>query len=341
MPEVTEELRRLIAQQGPISVAQYIKISNAHYYATRDPLGTDGDFVTAPEISQMFGELLGLCCLVQWRKLDAPDPIYVVEAGPGRGTLMADFLRATSQDPSFAQALRLHLIETSPVLRSAQKDKLRGNPTWCDKLEDVPEGPIFFVANEFFDALPIRQLQRTAEGWCERLVDVQGDEFVFVPSDKTETGDFPDAVFGEIFEDCPAGMAIAKKLGERIDSHGGGALIVDYGHTKSAAGDTFQAVKNHQFHSVLANPGDVDLTAHVNFEYLVQAISEGGAVVEALVTQRVFLLEMGIQARADMLLADATPSQAKEIKSGLNRLIGEDEMGTLYKVLVATNKNTC
>jgi NADH dehydrogenase [ubiquinone] 1 alpha subcomplex assembly factor 7 len=341
MPGVADDLRRLIVQQGPISVAQYIEICNAHYYATRDPLGVAGDFTTAPEISQMFGELLGLWCLVQWRQMGAPDPIYVVEAGPGRGTLMADFLRAAGQDPAFIQALRLHLIETSPVLRSIQKETLHVEPVWCDRLDDVPEGPMLFVANEFFDALPIRQLERTTEGWCERLVGLDGDDFCFVVSDKTERGDYPDAEVGAVLEDCPIGIEIAQALGKRITSHGGGAVMIDYGYAKTEPADTLQAVKNHQYHSVLADPGDVDLTAHVNFERLSQALTEAGANVDIFLTQRNFLLTLGIDKRAEILSAEATPEQAEEINSALNRLIGADEMGTLFKVLVINNETTC
>jgi SAM-dependent MidA family methyltransferase len=233
------------------------------------------------------------------------------------------------------------LIETSPTLRQAQKDKLHIEPVWCDTLDDVPEGPMLFVANEFFDALPIQQFERTLEGWCERLIDVEGDKFCFVVSDKTEANEFPDAAVGEVIETCPAGMAVAQSLGERIAAHGGGALIIDYGYAKTEPGDTLQAVKNHRYHSVLADPGEVDLTAHVNFEQLYQAINEAGANVEIFVTQRNFSLNLGIEQRAEILSAEATPEQVEEIKSALNLLIGEDEMGNLFKVLVVNNETTC
>ena len=338
MSGVADELRRLIGQQGPVSVAQYIEISNTHYYATRDPLGASGDFVTSPEISQMFGELLGLRSLVQWRKIGSPDPVYLVEAGPGRGTLMADFMRAASQDPNFVKAAQVYLVETSPVFREAQKKNVLFGPTWCDRLDDVPEGPILFVANEFFDALPISQFQKTSKGWCERMVALNGDGFNFALSGDVVSGKFPDSEIGAIFETCPIGIEIAENLGDRINCFGGGALIVDYGYTDTASGDTFQAVKDHQYQSVLANPGNVDLTAHVNFERLVQAISKGNVKTEALQTQRDFLRDMGILDRAEILADGATSAQVKGIGSALKRLIGEKEMGNLFKVLVATNE---
>jgi NADH dehydrogenase [ubiquinone] 1 alpha subcomplex assembly factor 7 len=338
MSGVADELHRLISQHGPISVAQYIEVSNTHYYATRDPLGASGDFVTSPEISQMFGELLGLRSLVQWRKMGSPDPVYVVEAGPGRGTLMADFMRAASQDPNFVKAAQVYLIEASPVLRQVQKKNVLFNPTWCDRLDEVPEGPILFVANEFFDALPICQFEKTSNGWCERMVALNGDEFNFALSEDVVSGTFPDSEIGAIFETCPIGVEIAVNLGDRINRYGGGALIVDYGYTDTASGDTFQAVKDHQYQSVLANPGNVDLTAHVNFENLVQAISQGNVKTEALQTQRDFLRDMGILDRAEMLADGATSAQVEDIGSALKRLIGEKEMGNLFKVLVATNE---
>ena len=200
---------------------------------------------------------------------------------------------------------------------------------------------MLFVANEFFDALPIRQLERTSEGWCERLVGLDGDDFCFVVSDVTESGDLPDAEVGAILEDCPIGIEIAHALGKRIASQGGGAVMIDYGYAKSEPADTLQAVKNHQYHPVLDNPGEVDLTAHVDFERLSQALTEAGANVDIFLTQRNFLLTLGIDKRAEILSNDATPEQAEEINSALNRLIGEDEMGTLFKVLVINNETTC
>jgi SAM-dependent MidA family methyltransferase len=338
MSGIADELQRLILQNGPISVAQYIEISNTHYYATRDPFGASGDFVTSPEISQMFGEVLGLRSLVQWRKMGSPDPVYVVEAGAGRGTLMADFMRAVSQDQDFIKAAQVYLVETSLVLREAQKKNVLYNPEWCDRLNEVPEGPILFVANEFFDALPIRQFQRTLDGWRERMVAFNGDGFNFALSEEIVSGMFLDLEIGSIFETCPIGIEIAENLGERINCYGGCFLVVDYGYTDAASGDTFQAVKDHQYQSVLENPGDVDLTAHVNFESLGQAIRKGNVKMEALQTQREFLRDMGILERAKMLSDGATAAQIEDIRSGLKRLIGEKEMGNLFKVLIATNE---
>lgn len=335
---VASELRHLIIKKGSISLAQYIDISNTHYYATRDPLGELGDFITSPEISQMFGELLGLRSLVQWRKMGSPDPVYVVEAGPGRGTLMADFMRAVSQDLNFIKAARVYLIETSPVLKDVQKKNVLFGPTWCDRLGDIPDGPILFVANEFFDALPIQQFQKTAEGWRERRVGLDDQKFCFVVSDDISSKDFPMAEVGAIFETCTVGVEIAKKVSDRINQFGGGALIVDYGYMDTATGDTLQAVKDHQYQSIFATPGDVDLTTHVNFKILANTIGKDDVKVEKIQTQHDFCRDMGILERAEMLTKGATPSQVQEIASSLKRLIGEKEMGTLFKVLVATNE---
>ncbi len=338
MGGIADELHLLISEKGPISVAKYMEISNRHYYATRDPFGASGDFVTAPEISQMFGEILGLRSLVQWRKMGSPDPVYVVEAGPGRGALMSDFMRATSQDPNFIKASQVYFIETSLVLREAQNKNVLYEPKWCDRLDEVPKGPILFVANEFFDALPIRQFQKTLDGWRERMVDSNGDRFNFALSKEIVSGIFIDSEIGAIFEICPTGIEMTKNLGERINCYGGCFLVVDYGYMDTASGDTFQAVKEHKYHPVLENSGDVDLTAHVNFESLVQAISKRNVKIEALQTQREFLRDMGILDRAKMLADGATPDQVENIGSALKRLIGEKEMGTLFKVLIATNK---
>ncbi len=249
------------------------------YYTTRDPFGRKGDFITASEISQVFGEMLGLWCVEVWRQMGAPDPVRLVELGPGRGTLMADALRAAAVSPDFIRAAQVHLVETSPVLREAQRSALAGRDVvWHDRFDDIPEGPLLLVANEFFDALPVRQLQREADGWCERLVGngPQGLQFVLstpgAPSAALlDPGMRAGAAEGAIAEIQPAALSIAAAISARLGAFGGAALIIDYGYMQSAAGDTLQAVRSHKPHDVLLDPGDADLTVHVDFAALARA----------------------------------------------------------------------
>ncbi len=344
MAGLADHLRRRIEAQGPLSVAEYMADALGHprfgYYMTRDPLGAAGDFITAPEISQMFGELIGLWCVVQWRSMGAPDPFRLVELGPGRGTLMADILGAANgADPEFAAALRLHLVETSPILRAAQGEALssaRPQPAWHDRLEDVAEGPLIVIANEFFDALPVRQFERSHEGWRERLVDLEGDGFCFVLSPPLEAapplppglGRWRD---GDVAEVSPSGLEIAAAIGGRLAASSGAALIIDYGHAESAAGDTLQAVKDHAYHGVLESPGEADLTAHVDFAALARAAAGAGAGVFGPMGQGAFLEALGIGARATALTRKAVPDQAREIAAARARLTGS--MGELFKVM--------
>jgi NADH dehydrogenase [ubiquinone] 1 alpha subcomplex assembly factor 7 len=342
-------LARRIRESGPLTVADYMGEALGHpehgYYATRDPFGRRGDFITAPEISQMFGELVGLWAATVWESLGRPPRIVLAELGPGRGTLMADALRAAKVWPDFAQSVELHLIETSPVLRRMQAEMLgAATPTWHDDFDSLPEGPLLVVANEFLDALPIHQLVRTGEGWRERLVtvDPEGDGLTFaVAAGETKFSKevplrFADAPEGSIFEVNPGAVSIAVRLAMRLASGGGAALFIDYGHFLSACGDTLQAVRNHQRHDVLAEPGTADITAHVDFGMLADALAAGGAAVHGPITQGSFLRALGIERRAETLLARATPAQATDISIALGRLIGGDQMGTLFKVLTAT-----
>ena len=345
-------LRRRIAAEGPLTVAEFMAEALGHprhgYYTRRDPLGAAGDFITAPEISQMFGELIGLWCAVVWQDMGAPDPVVVVELGPGRGTLMADVLRAAATAPGFLGAARLHLVETSPVLRARQEEALAapvlGNaPVWHGSLDGVPEGPMLLVANEFFDALPVRQFQRTDEGWRERRVDAGEDGgFRFVvappaPLDPLAMKRLADAPEGGVIEVCPAGLALAGVIGGRVARHGGAALIVDYGPAESAAGETLQAVKGHAYHRVLETPGEADLTAHVDFAGLAAAAIESGAAAFGPVPQGTFLESLGIGARAEALRVGATAGQASDIRSAHRRLVDESEMGTLFKALAVAH----
>ena len=342
---LADHLRRRIEAQGPLSVADFMEDALGHprlgYYTTRDPLGGGGDFITAPEISQMFGELIGLWCVVQWRSMGAPDPFRLVEMGPGRGTLMADILRAAeAAAPEFATALALHLVETSPTLRAAQTKTLssvRPGTAWHERFEEVGEGPLIVIANEFFDALPVRQFERSGEGWRERLVGLDGDGFCFVlspplgapPPLPPGLGRVRD---GDVAELSASGLEIAAAIGGRLAASGGAALIIDYGHGESALGDTLQAVKGHAYHGVLDSPGEADLTAHVDFAALARAATDAGAVVFGPMGQGAFLEALGLGARAAALSRNAIPDQAREIAAARARLTGS--MGELFKVMV-------
>ncbi|MGQ9371422.1 class I SAM-dependent methyltransferase [Azospirillum sp. A39] len=344
---LAEALARRIAVEGPISVAAFMAEALGHprfgYYMKQDPFGAAGDFVTAPEVSQMFGELIGLWCADTWQRMGAPSPVRLVELGPGRGTLMADALRAAAVLAPFRAALRVHLVETSPALRERQRATLAGvDVAWHDRLEEVPDGPALVVANEFFDALPVRQIQRTPQGWSERLVDRAedgGTGFRFVLEAFGSAGaslvpsTLRDAPPGSVIEVSPASQAVARVLAARLAAQGGAALLIDYGYVGPAVGDTLQAVRRHTHVPVLEAPGDADLTAHVDFAALAVAAQAAGAAAFGPVTQGALLERLGIAARAAALKRTATPRQAADVDAALARLIGTDQMGTLFKAL--------
>ncbi len=342
------ELARLIARQiattGPMTVADFMATALGHpkfgYYMTRDPLGHYGDFITAPEISQIFGELIGIWCVAVWQSMGAPARFNLVELGPGRGTLMADALRAASQVPEFIEAADITLVETSPVLRASQKRALDAyDIAWRGSFEATPDGPLLLVANEFFDALPAHQFVRTKDGWRERLVGLDDARLCFMTSGEATPATAllaPDvrsrSEVGAIAEVQPASLSVVASLADRISQQRGAALIVDYGHAVSAPGDTLQAVRRHESQEVLQFPGDADLTVHVDFAALTRATERKLAIFGPL-GQGNFLQRMGISVRADRLASMATPQQAEAIRAGVQRLIAEDEMGTLFKVL--------
>lgn len=340
-------LRRRIAQAGPISIADFMAEALGHpdhgYYMTRDPLGAAGDFVTAPEVSQMFGELIGLWCAELWHGAGAPRPVRLVELGPGRGSLMADALRAARMMPGFADALSVHLVETSPILEAMQRHTLAGHAAqWHRSLDAVPDGPLLLIANEFFDALPVRQFQFTPDGWRERMVGLAEDGESFriglAPDGTAAEALIPEGIRaaarpGDVAEVCPAGISMMDALARRIASQGGGALIVDYGHAASAVGETLQAVRRHARHDPLEAPGEADLTAHVDFAALARAAREAGAAAHGPVPQGLFLSRLGIAERAARLARDATTLQAHDIEAAQRRLIAAEEMGTLFKAL--------
>ncbi|WP_247653825.1 class I SAM-dependent methyltransferase [Labrenzia sp. PHM005] len=344
-----DKLRQRIMSDGPLSVAEYMTLCLSDpqfgYYTTREPFGRKGDFITAPEVSQMFGELIGAVCLGAYESLGAPEAVQLVELGPGRGTLMADFLRVAVQRPAFLNAARLNLVEMSPRLRQVQSDTLKTaplQPEFRDHFAQVPDGPLIVIANEFFDALPIHQFVKTASGWQERQVglDDKGNLVFGVGVARLPDTAIPagavSASDGSILETQPAANAIAEEIAARIAKHGGIALFIDYGYAKSAAVDTLQALYKHSYDDVLAHPGEADITAHVNFETLALAAQAAGAVPLPLLEQGEFLLRAGLLERAGSLGAGKSPHQQDSIRDAVERLAAPDQMGSLFKVLAVT-----
>jgi NADH dehydrogenase [ubiquinone] 1 alpha subcomplex assembly factor 7 len=335
---------RLIARirdHGPISLAEYMHDCNAHYYATRDPFGAAGDFTTAPEISQVFGELIGAWCADYWQRMGAPDPVLLVELGPGRGTLMADALRATRGVPGFHAALELHLVETSPVLRQQQQDKLAAyTPEFHDHFVGLPPGPMLLIANEFIDALPIAQFERQGGAWHGRQIAI--DEATGALALRADP---KPSSMGPILPQAPDGAVLEVRtrspdahIAIRLREQSGAALFIDYGYYPSQAGDTLQAMRDHRSVSIVACPGEADLTAHVNFHTIEVTAAGNGAHVHGPISQAQFLIALGIAAREAALLKNASPAQHEAIRSGCRRLIEPDQMGNLFKVLALTQK---
>lgn len=334
MPQTLEDIVKThIAQHGPMDVGQYMAMALGHpqhgYYMKQDPFGVGGDFTTAPEISQMFGEIIGAWVVHQWMQLGSPDKFALLECGPGRGTLMADILRSCKNVSGFVEAAQIHLLDISPTLKTIQAETLKAHaPTWIDTIETVPTDiPIIVIANEFLDALPFRQLLYTSDGWQERVIceEEGGLRFAirsagmlasYVPSSLT-----PKA--RDIFEIAPARESVFQDISARIENQKGAALFIDYGHTKSGFGDTFQALYKHNYVDVFAHIGDADLTSHVDFAALTKLCPNA-----KLHTQGDFLAAFGIEIRAKALL-----SQKLDIDQDLQRLIGHDQMGELFKVM--------
>jgi SAM-dependent MidA family methyltransferase len=329
---------RQIGQTGPMPLADYMALCLGHpdhgYYMRRDPLGSSGDFTTAPEISQMYGELLGLALAQAWLDRGAPAPFTLAELGPGRGTLMADALRAAARCPGFAGAARLHLVETSPALRQCQARTLAGHrPRWLDSAAALPDGPLFLIASEFFDALPIRQSVRVPGGWADRMVGIAAGRLAFglgpPAADPVLDARHPGAAPGLVVESCPAAATALAPVRDRILAHGGAALVIDYGDW-DGTGDTLQAVRHHAFADPLADPGAADLTAHVRFRDLAAAALPLAAT---FCTQGAFLRALGIAARAAAL---SRKGDAAAITGQMHRLTHPSEMGTVFKVLGLT-----
>ena len=347
MTTLKAEIIDLIRHEGPIGIGRYMALALGHprhgYYMTRDPLGAEGDFTTSPEISQMFGELVGLWAAHAWQATGRPPRFRLVELGPGRGTLMADMLRATRVVPGFHAAVSVHLVETSPVLRARQAAALAAyDPVWHDTIADALDGPVIVIANEFLDALPLDQFVMTPEGWRERLVGLDDDaELAFGLSAAREGTLRIAAPTGAVFEQPAIALAIVTQLAGHLASAGGAALFIDYGAAHSGFGDTLQAMKRHEFVDPLAAPGEADLTVHVDFERMGQAALKAGAALHGPATQRDFLVALGLPQRAQALSLKANAAQREAISVAFDRLIaqGETGMGDLFKVLALSQRN--
>ncbi len=344
---LVNEIRRLIKSSGPMPVWRFMELCLLHpehgYYVSRDPLGREGDFTTAPEVSQMFGELLGLWTASVWKAMGSPSLLRLIELGPGRGTMMADALRALRVLPPLYQTLSVHLVEINPVLREKQQASLAGTRAvaWHDNIDDIPQGPTIILANEYFDVLPIHQAVKRETGWHERVVEVDGNG-------KLGFGAAPEPIprfevllpplvraapVGAVFEWRPDSEIM--KVATRVRDQGGAALIIDYGHLRSDAGDTFQAIARHSFTDPLKAPGEADVTAHVDFQALARAAEDIGARVHGPVTQGDFLKRLGIETRAVTLMSKASHEVSEDISGALKRLVegGRGGMGSMFKVL--------
>lgn len=344
------ELIARIQAHGPVSIADYMQECLLHpkygYYATRDPFGQQGDFITAPEISQMFGELLGLCLAQAWLDRGAPSTFTLAELGPGRGTLMADILRATRSVPGFHAAMDLHLIEASPTLRGIQSKTLGDYQiTWHDNLTELPEAPLFLVANEFLDALPIRQFIRDGNGWRERRVGLTETQnaLSFGVGDMTEVAALAhrlaDTNDGDLVEINAPASAASAEISRRIHNSGGLALLIDYGGWQSK-GDTFQALVDHAYADPLIGPGDADLTAHVEFEPLVREALNAGIEASGMTEQGVFLERLGITGRAQALAQNMNGITLDNHIAAHRRLTHPEEMGRLFKTIALFARGT-
>jgi SAM-dependent MidA family methyltransferase len=347
------EIKKLIKSSGPMPVWRYMELCLMHpkhgYYLSRDPLGREGDFTTAPEVSQMFGELLGLWAASVWKAIGSPPLLRLIEIGPGRGTMTADALRALRVLPPLYQALSIHLVEVNPVLREKQKATLSGtrNLTWHDTIDDVPDGPSVIFANEYFDVLPIHQAVKRENGWHERTVELDDSGKLAFGAGSEPIPRFEvllppwvrAAPVGAVFEWRPD--AEIMKIASRVRDQEGAALVIDYGHLRSDAGDTFQAIARHSFADPLKNPGEADVTAHVDFQALVRATEDLGARVHGPVSQGDFLKRLGIETRAVSLMAKASHEVSEDVAGALKRLIGggSSGMGQMFKVLGISEPN--
>jgi NADH dehydrogenase [ubiquinone] 1 alpha subcomplex assembly factor 7 len=348
-------IRETIAENGPMSLETYMTFALAHpvhgYYASKMPLGKSGDFITAPEISQMFGELIGLWCVAVWRAINKPHPFLLVELGPGRGSLMADALRAARVAPDFLGAIDLRLVETNEALQRSQRGALKNSRVaarWHKTVEELPSGPAIIVANEFFDCLPVRHFVRGKDGWHERLVGLDGEErLCFGLAPDAEPGLAAPGEPGEVIEAGLAGARLMTRLAARIAAQDGALLVIDYGYDAPGRGQTLQAVKRHRFADPLRDPGEADLTAHVDFCGLARAACATGARAHGPVPQGEWLARLGIHERAAKLRQHVDEHQCAAIDSALLRLAGgghgsgATDMARLFRALAVTRPGLC
>ena len=355
MTKLFDYLKLRIESEGSITLADYMAESLGHsefgYYNNTVPLGKSGDFITSPEVSQMFGELIGLWSAVCWQQLGTPNKFNFIELGPGRGTLLMDAIRAAKVAPGYLDSIELHLVETSPILAKLQKESLstlKNSCLWYKKFEQVPDGPFFLIGNEFIDTLPIRQYIGAGGEWYEQLVGLNkfstalcritsptpSDGEIIVPLGLSGWDD------GIIWEICHEAQKIISSISSALLERGGVAIFIDYGYVKQTGGDTFQAVRNHEYSDPLEAPGLTDLTAHVDFEAIKQVAEKKGVRVSGPVTQGAFLRGIGIEKRAEKLMNVATPRQKRDIETGVKRLIDDNEMGRLFKVMALSYPET-
>jgi NADH dehydrogenase [ubiquinone] 1 alpha subcomplex assembly factor 7 len=336
-PEAT--IRDHIKRHGAISIADYMAFALDGYYARGDVFGRGGDFITAPEISQTFGEIIGLWCAVTWQSMGRPNSFVFAECGPGRGTLMADALRATKAVPGFVAAAHIHLVERSPALRKQQRAALADlKVTWHDTIETLPPGPMILIGNEFLDAMPIRQFQRTTDGWAERVIAMDASGALCFSTQDVASAPIPiplaiSAEQGAIFEHADAVKDIVDHLARRLSSSPGAAIFIDYGHVTSSLGDTLQALKAHVYHNVLNAPGSADITAHVDFDLVKRTARAAGASVYGPLEQGIWLRQLGIGVRQLQLAKGKPADVAASIEQGVRRLTEPHGMGVLFKVV--------
>jgi len=349
MNALAERIAHWIETDGPISIAQYMNLCQfdpkGGSYTARRTIGRD--FITAPEISQTFGEMLGLWAAQSWHNQGRPEKVRLVELGPGRGTLMADALRAiAAAAPAFLDTAEIVLVEASPSLTAAQRDKLKtigADISWQERFDDtLADRPLYLIANEFFDCLPVHQYVKTPRGWCERMVVVKDGAlgFALAPdpvAGVTAPAATAEAPVGAVYEVTPAAVALTEEIARVVANHGGGAVIIDYGYDAPAFGETLQAVANGEYTDVLSDPGDSDLSAHVDFPALARAAAAGGAAAYGPTTQCNFLADLGIGERGERLIK-SNPLEARDIARAIDRLVNPEAMGALFKVLAITAK---
>ena len=355
MPTLPGKLRDRIVKSGPLTIEQYMSeaLSDPEYgyYRVNHPIGKKGDFITSPEISQLFGEMIGLWCAVSWQQMGSPSDINLIELGPGRGTMIFDVLRTIDIVPEFKKAAKIHLVESNRELQKLQQKSMglgSKNCIWHETFDSVPEAPFLVLANEFLDALPIRQFLFTKSGWCERQVDFDKEENAFTWTlGEPQTSnpyllEFADRKWsdGIIYEFSQLARELTEKISTGIIKNKGRALLIDYGYNQNQGGDTFQAIHNHKYVNPLVNAGDADLSAHVDFGAVKLIAEKFGVKVNGPITQRDFLIQLGVEVRAKKLMDKSSTEQAINIKTGLDRLISRARMGELFKVICLSNFDT-